>query len=68
MDKHTRKTRKMTVCNFGGNRSIGMETFSELRLRGKWLKDAGFKGGHVVTIECNPQELIIRTDGTRKHN
>ncbi len=58
----------MTVCNFGGNRSIGIETFSELRLRGKWLKEAGFEGGQVVTIECNPRELIIRTDGTRKHN
>ena len=64
----TSKPRKMTVCSFSGKNSAGYQDFSEIRLRGKWLRDMGFESGVVVTIQCNPRELIIRTDGTRKYN
>ena len=67
--QHPKNPRKMTVCSFSAKSSIGYTDFSELRLRGKWLKDMGFESGQVVTIVlCNHRELIIRTDGTRKYN
>jgi hypothetical protein len=69
MDKQElKKTRKMTICSFSGKRALGYSHFSELRIRGKWLKDMGFESGQVVTITCRHRELIIRTDGTRKYN
>lgn len=60
--------RKLTVCSFNGSSCGGYKETSEIRLRGQWLKDMGFESGQVITVTCKNRELIIRTDGLRKHH
>lgn len=38
-----------------------MKIFSSIRLKGKWLKDAGFPPGTRVDIEVGDGVLIIRS-------
>ena len=35
--------------------------YSELRLKGKWLTDAGFSPRSKVHIEVSPKSLVIQT-------
>lgn len=56
----------MTVCNKGFNRRVGACTFFPIiQLCGKWLRDAGFKGGHTIDITCKNDKIIIPN---RKYN
>lgn len=54
------KTRKMTVCSHYLQRkySTGCEV-PEIRLRGKWLMEAGFEVGNAVKITISEDGLMI---------
>ncbi|MGN6493018.1 MAG: SymE family type I addiction module toxin [Agriterribacter sp.] len=52
--------RQMTLCSRYFARSKNQYVrFPELVLRGKWLKETGFKTGHVVDIACENGKLVI---------
>ncbi|MFT3979533.1 MAG: SymE family type I addiction module toxin [Ferruginibacter sp.] len=58
------KTRRLTVCNKGFARGGGPMTdhyivLPILSLTGKWLKETGFEGGHVVEVACEQGRLTI---------
>lgn len=48
--------RKLTVCN-GRGKDYG--TTPNIVLQGKWLKQTGFCVGDKITVECQPNKLII---------
>lgn len=55
-------TREITVCRFGSIHREDDATyfyFPEIRMRGKWLLDAGFRSGQVVSITSVDGKLII---------
>jgi hypothetical protein len=54
------KIRKMTVCRKGFARQ-GSEyaVFHIISLSGKWLKESGFRAGHVIDIACEQGRLVI---------
>ena len=50
----------MTVCSKGFNRDLGAcAVFPIIQLCDKWLRDAGFKGGHTIDITCEHGKIII---------
>ena len=49
-------TRKLTVTDLWRGKAI----VPELRLCGKWLKQAGFNRGHRVEISFDEDAIIIR--------
>lgn len=59
----------MTICSkaFNGVYSTTATFFSVLRLCGKWLRDSGFKIGHVVEIACEKDRLTITIAKEQKY-
>lgn len=54
------RTRQVTICNkYFARVKNKYVCFPELILRGKWLKESGFRAGHVVDIACEDCKLVI---------
>lgn len=56
----TSKKRQITICKKSFARAHNRYVyFPEIYLRGKWLKDSGFKTGHIVDVACEEGKLVI---------
>lgn len=60
------KVRKLTVCSKRFPRmpaALGYHNvyidFPAILLTGKWLRDSGFRSGHVVDVACWEGRLVI---------
>lgn len=61
--------RRMTICckaSCSARRKI-VTLFPVLRLSGKWLRDCGFRPGHVVEVACKKGRLCITIAKEQKY-
>ena len=54
------KSRKIKVAAFYRSLHPELKVASSLRLRGEWLRQAGFHPGDFVEVEIAPGYLVIR--------
>ncbi len=55
-----KRIRQMTICNKSHARERGQYVyFPVISLSGKWLKEHGFKPGHVIDIVCEDRRIVI---------
>lgn len=54
------KVRQLTLCNkYFARVQSKYVCYPELVLRGKWLRDSGFRAGHVVDIAYEDGKLTV---------
>ncbi|AQX51627.1 MULTISPECIES: SymE family type I addiction module toxin [Bacteroidota] len=54
--KKTFSKRQMTICRKGSSSGV---PYPVILLHGKWLKETGFKIGHVIDVQYKKTKLII---------
>lgn len=61
-----KQTRHLKVYPKYFQRSYESVIFPEIRLCGKWVQESGFSCGQPVTVQYEPNRIIITTGGPSK--